>query len=785
MTLPGRLWRGLLLAVFCALLLPSASLASPAPKFVWPFSDGSGQPQGGISTSWSGSLSPLYPGGVYDDNAGGALFSGSVYGSTSFPAPGSRFSFSGWVKPSASTTNSFILSSGSLSSGYHLFITPAGRLRFQLGGGYVESAPLPDSWSFFTAAYDGSRVYLFLSGVEFSAIPPILPTYPSSTLRLGRFSGSPQQRFIGGLDQLSFFDSPLSLSDHLEMYEKGMGPSPRLSLISAPSGLISAAAGGLQFEVSPGDGAECSLDGAPFSPCSSPASLPGLTDGSHQVSLRAYDRWGRKSEVAGSSFIVDSSMPRTLLAAISLPGYEQGARITALSEPGASFECSLDGGGFSSCPSSGPDLTSLPDGRHRLSVRAVDQAGNRDPSPPAVWLQLDRSKLFSASVTPYLSAAASSRVTPECRIGSGDWQPCTNTSLPSRTSLSVRLGELGGEMETPEISHPLLPGALEVQNIVSASSRNTRGEIQGKPYLRLLMASPQEVRFQLSQGSKSIASWSEQLPAGSSLRFLPGEIISRLAPGSYLLTAFAGQESESAYFSKTSTRKAKSGSIMADVMRGSDRPDLLRGDTGGDRIWGFTGPDVLWGDTAPDKLWGGAGDDTLDGGSGGDRLYGEEGRDTVFGGYGLDTIYGGPGDDSLDGANAEDKVYGDDGNDVLHGGGGSDLLSGGAGDDRIYPDSSADRVEAGPGEDIVYYNTGQSPGPVSCGPGDDTLILSRYGKDASGKSLPGGWSAKQLVDNGEVSDCEHLIWADAQGRDPRLGVTILTGDEGAPPWAGI
>jgi hypothetical protein len=49
-------------------------------------------------------------------------------------------------------------------------------------------------------------------------------------------------------------------------------------------------------------------------------------------------------------------------------------------EPGASFECKLDDGGFAPC--NPPEtLASLPDGNHSFAVRAVDAAGNRDPSP--------------------------------------------------------------------------------------------------------------------------------------------------------------------------------------------------------------------------------------------------------------------------------------------------------------------------------------------------------------------------------------------------------------------
>jgi hypothetical protein len=44
-----------------------------------------------------------------------------------------------------------------------------------------------------------------------------------------------------------------------------------------------------------------------------------------------------------------------------------------------SFQCSIDGGPFEPCAS--PDKVKVKKGKHEFEVRAVDAAGNVDPTP--------------------------------------------------------------------------------------------------------------------------------------------------------------------------------------------------------------------------------------------------------------------------------------------------------------------------------------------------------------------------------------------------------------------
>lgn len=118
-------------------------------------------------------------------------------------------------------------------------------------------------------------------------------------------------------------------------------------------------------------------------------------------------------------------------------------------EAGVTFECQVDGGEWKVCGS--PWTVTLADGDHSLAVRAIDEAGNADPSPAVRELSVDTSGVDTAidggpsgltnDATP--SFAFSTPVTAatyECRIvGDGSplpgWAGCsspfTTPELPS------------------------------------------------------------------------------------------------------------------------------------------------------------------------------------------------------------------------------------------------------------------------------------------------------------------------------------------------------------------
>ena len=108
------------------------------------------------------------------------------------------------------------------------------------------------------------------------------------------------------------------------------------------------------------------------------------------------------------------------------------------SEAGSSFECELDGGSFSPCGSP-KSYAGLPDGVHDFKVRAIDAAGNTDPTPATRTFTVDTTPPVttidsgpSGTITTdqatfaFSGTPASDTAKIQCRIDSGPFADCTS-----------------------------------------------------------------------------------------------------------------------------------------------------------------------------------------------------------------------------------------------------------------------------------------------------------------------------------------------------------------------
>jgi hypothetical protein len=126
----------------------------------------------------------------------------------------------------------------------------------------------------------------------------------------------------------------------------------------------------------------CSLNGAPSQACASPVTYTGLADATRTLLIQAVDAAGNvDTQAQPITWTVDTTPPDTTLAK---PGNivgdpDPGFTFTS-SDASATFQCSLDKASFAACAS--PDHVGvLQSGLHKFRVRAVDAAGNVDPTP--------------------------------------------------------------------------------------------------------------------------------------------------------------------------------------------------------------------------------------------------------------------------------------------------------------------------------------------------------------------------------------------------------------------
>ncbi len=120
------------------------------------------------------------------------------------------------------------------------------------------------------------------------------------------------------------------------------------------------------------------------------------------------------------------------------PAQPRPSRSSA-SEPGSTFACQLDGGGYSACTSP-KSYSGLADGSHTFQVRATDPAGNTDPTPASFTWTIDtaRARARRSTRQPARSLGAARRASftlprparParrfECQLDGGGYSACTS-----------------------------------------------------------------------------------------------------------------------------------------------------------------------------------------------------------------------------------------------------------------------------------------------------------------------------------------------------------------------
>jgi hypothetical protein len=215
---------------------------------------------------------------------------------------------------------------------------------------------------------------------------------------------------------------------------------PDTTITAAPADPTNSTAPSFSFTSSEaGSTFQCSLDGAAFGSCSSPKSYSALTAGAHTFQVRATDPAANTDATpAAHTWTVDTAAPDTTIT--SGPANPINSTSAAFGfdsgETGSTFQCSLDGAAFASCTSP-KAYTGLAAGAHTFQVRAVDPAGNVDPTPAARMWTVDltppETSISSGPTSPtnqtsatFAFTATETGSTFECRLDGGAFAPCSS-----------------------------------------------------------------------------------------------------------------------------------------------------------------------------------------------------------------------------------------------------------------------------------------------------------------------------------------------------------------------
>ncbi|HWI96128.1 MAG TPA: hypothetical protein VNS60_08700, partial [Solirubrobacterales bacterium] len=171
-----------------------------------------------------------------------------------------------------------------------------------------------------------------------------------------------------------------------------------------------------------------------FTPCTTqPKVYSSLADGEYEFEVLAIDNAGNvQSAPTTFTWTVDNSLldetppETTILSKPTDPSASPVASFTyGSNEPGSGFQCKLDGGNFSGCPSAGITYSGLAEGPHTFQVRAIDASHNTDPTPAGYS--------FSVVLSPSGPAGPGAALTPAGRKSKGRAPNTTIAKQASRT----------------------------------------------------------------------------------------------------------------------------------------------------------------------------------------------------------------------------------------------------------------------------------------------------------------------------------------------------------------
>jgi hypothetical protein len=161
---------------------------------------------------------------------------------------------------------------------------------------------------------------------------------------------------------------------------------PNTTLLSGPHWYTNTHSATFTFSSEAGATFECSGDiHGLWVPCTSPYTRNGIAEGTHTFLVRAKDVAQNVDPTpAGTFYTVDTTPPETwILSAVPPVGTttttSRTATFVVVGTAPSNFQCSLDAAPFTACRAT--TFSGLATGPHTFRARAVDPAGNVDPTP--------------------------------------------------------------------------------------------------------------------------------------------------------------------------------------------------------------------------------------------------------------------------------------------------------------------------------------------------------------------------------------------------------------------
>lgn len=228
---------------------------------------------------------------------------------------------------------------------------------------------------------------------------------------------------------------------------------PVTTIASYPASPSSNRSPSFTFTASEADATfECTLDASAWAPCASPIMYNNVPDGTHTFQVKGTSGGYAEAAPPSVTWLLDATAPDTRLDSVPPPSTYAASAVFVFSaaEPGATFQCRMDGAAFDACVSP-VTIGAVAFGRHTFDVRAVDPAGNVDASPASHAWTVERRPLT-------ITATSRSKVYgDEIAFGGTEF---TVTGLQSGdTVTAVSLASTGAASLAPAGTHLIVPGA--------------------------------------------------------------------------------------------------------------------------------------------------------------------------------------------------------------------------------------------------------------------------------------------------------------------------------------